>query len=99
METLTNRQQIVLLLQRENLGAKDLSQAIGLPEKEIYEHLEHIAKTSRRQGLRLKLAPGPVCLACGYDFKKRRRLTPPGRCPKCRATHISEALYRLVSTQ
>ncbi len=96
MDTLTNRQQIILLLQKENLGARELSQAIGLPEKEIYNHLEHIGKTVRRQGLHLKSAPGPVCLACGYDFKKRQRLTPPGRCPRCRATHISEALFCLV---
>jgi transcriptional regulator len=95
MQELTHRQQIVLLLQRENLGARDLSQALGLPEKEIYDHLEHIARTARHQGLHLELNPGPVCLACGYTFKNRQRLTPPGRCPKCRATHIAEALFAL----
>jgi len=96
MESLTNRQQIVFLLQRENLGARELSQAVGLPEKQIYDHLEHIAKTARRQGLILKLDPGPICLACGYDFNNRRRLTPPGRCPICRATHISDAFFHLT---
>lgn len=96
METLTIRQQLGILLQRENLGVRDLSQALGLPEKEIYNHLGHIAKTARHNGLRLAMDPGPMCLACGYLFKSRQRLTPPGRCPKCRATHISEPLFHLT---
>ncbi len=86
---------MISMLVRESLGARDLSQMLGLPEKEVYAHLEHIAKTARHQDLRLVIDPEPVCLACGYVFKNRKRLTPPGRCPVCRATHISEPLYCL----
>lgn len=96
MPALTSRRQIALLLQQEALGARDLSQALGLPEKEIYSHLTHIAKTARHQGLRLEAARPPVCLACGYTFRNRQRLTPPGRCPSCRGTHISDTLFCLT---
>jgi transcriptional regulator len=96
METRTIRQQIFILLQQERLGAKEISQALGLPEKEVYKHLEHIARTARRQGYRLEIEPEAACLACGFTFKARQRLTPPGRCPCCRATHLSEPLFHLV---
>lgn len=98
METLTTRRQIILLLQQERLGARELSQAVGLPEKEVYGHLEHIARTACRLGYRLETEPKAACLACGFIFKERQRLTPPGRCPKCRATHLSEPLFHLVPT-
>ena len=96
MNELTKRQRMFILLLREPLGARDLSQAVGLPEKEIYQHLEHITKTARRYGLRLETALEPTCLACGHVFKRRRHLTPPGRCPICHATHITEPTYQLI---
>jgi transcriptional regulator len=95
METLTTRRQIILLLQQERLGARELSQALGLPEKEVYRHLEHIARTARRLGYLLETEPKAACLACGFIFKERQRLTPPGRCPRCRATHLSEPFFHL----
>ena len=96
MEKLTIRKQIFFLLQREPLGARDISQVLGLPEKAVFNHLEHLAISTRRQGYRLEIEPPAVCLACGYIFRKRQRFSPPGRCPDCRATHISEPLYHLV---
>jgi transcriptional regulator len=95
MEKGTIRQQIFLLLQQEEAGARDISQVLGLPEKEVFSHLEHIAKTALRLGYHLKTAKEASCLACGYVFRDRRRFTTPGRCPNCRFTHISEPLYRL----
>jgi transcriptional regulator len=96
MEKHTTRQQMFILLQQERLGARDISQALGLPEKEVYSHLEHIARTARHQGYRLEIEPGAVCLACGFLFRQRQRFSPPGRCPRCRATHLSEPLFLLV---
>ena len=78
------------------MGARDISQALGLQEKEVFNHLEHYVKSALRLGYHLEAEPAAVCLACGYIFKKRQRFSPPGRCPNCRATHISEPLYHLV---
>jgi predicted Zn-ribbon and HTH transcriptional regulator len=34
-----------------------------------------------------------VCLSCGYRFDDRRRATPPGRCPRCKQSHIQRPQY------
>ncbi|MBW2092170.1 MAG: ArsR family transcriptional regulator [Deltaproteobacteria bacterium] len=37
------RQQIINLLSHDEMSARDLSQMLGIKEKEVYEHLSHIA--------------------------------------------------------
>jgi predicted Zn-ribbon and HTH transcriptional regulator len=45
----TVRREILLELKQQSLTAKELSSAVGIPEKEVYEHLEHIRKTAGSQ--------------------------------------------------
>jgi len=92
----TIRQQIVNLLRKAELEAHDLSPLLSIPEKEIYPHLEHIARSLNREGGRLLIRPCQ-CLACGFVFKERHRFTRPGRCPVCRATRIRPPAYRIAS--
>jgi predicted Zn-ribbon and HTH transcriptional regulator len=35
------------------------------------------------------------CQVCGFVFKKRDRLTSPGRCPSCRSSRIEEPLFTI----
>ena len=92
----TVRQQIIELLSREEMGVRDLSQLLGLPEKEVYEHLAHIARTAQG-GLGKKLVIRPYrCLLCGYVFKERSRLSRPGRCPRCKKGHLQNATFRIA---
>lgn len=74
--------------------ARDLSTAVGIPERDVPKHLEHLARTLKAQGARLDVLPAE-CLACGFVFKDRERLTPPGACPSCRATRISPPRFRV----
>jgi len=90
----TVRQRIIQLLQEQERGAKELSQRLGVREKEIYEHLGHIAKSLAAKGMRLQVPPFE-CLRCGYVFRERERYTRPGRCPRCRESHIQTPVYRL----
>jgi hypothetical protein len=90
----TIRQQIIALLREEELEARDLSSLLAIPEKEVYPHLEHIARSLSREGGRLSIRPCR-CLACGFVFKERHRFTRPGRCPVCRATRIRPPAYRI----
>ncbi len=83
-----------LLMTRE-MGARDLSQMLGIQEKEVYEHLPNIARSVKNQGKRLIIRPAS-CLACGFVFEERRRFKPPGRCPKCRGTRIERPAYRIL---
>lgn len=90
----TTRQQLLDLLQHGPLGVRELSQALHQSEKEVYAHLAHIEQTAQARGQRLLIDP-PRCLACGYLFKDRKRVTPPGHCPDCHSSRISRPRYHL----
>jgi len=88
----TIRQAIIDLLSTEKLTVRELSQTLHLAEKEIMGHLEHIGLTLQSQGRKLQTTPYR-CLSCGFVFGERTRLTKPGRCPKCRNSHIQTAQF------
>ena len=92
METI--RQQIIGLLSEEEMSAIDLSQELGIREKEVYEHLPHIAHSVAARGKELVILPSE-CLKCGYVFKDRKRFTRPGRCPQCKGTHLQRPTYEI----
>jgi predicted Zn-ribbon and HTH transcriptional regulator len=87
----TVRHELVSLLSAGTFSGKGLSGLIGISEKEVYEHLEHVRK-SLGSGMRLVITPAE-CRRCGFVFSKRERLRKPGRCPVCRAESISEPLF------
>ena len=92
METI--RQQIIGLLSAEEMSAIDLSQALGIREKEVYEHLPYIARSVAARGKELVIRPS-LCLKCAYEFKDRKRFTRPGRCPQCKGTHLQRPTYEI----
>jgi transcriptional regulator len=96
MESHTIRQNIIFLLSGQELDARDLSQELGLKEKEIYEHLVHIERSVAASRGRFVITPSQ-CLLCGYVFEDRRRLTRPGRCPQCRRSKIQNPSFRILS--
>jgi predicted Zn-ribbon and HTH transcriptional regulator len=89
----TVRQSIVFVLKQQEVTAKEISQAVGIREKEVYDHLAHIAR-SRSLGGKFLLIPS-TCRECGHVFKKRDRLTPPGRCFLCRSEAISPPRFAI----
>ncbi|MEW6266419.1 MAG: transcriptional regulator [Thermodesulfobacteriota bacterium] len=91
----TIRQRMTATLEDGDFSARDLSRLLGIKEREVYDHLAHIAHSAAGRNRKLKVTP-PLCLSCGYTFKDRRRLTRPGRCPRCQDTHIQDPLYRIV---
>lgn len=76
--------------------ARELSASVGIPERDVPRHLEHVARSLKAQGERLDVIPAE-CLACGFVFADRERLTPPGACPSCRATRIAPPRFRVVA--
>lgn len=85
----TVRQEIIALLAGETLTAKEISGEVGISEKEVLEHLEHVRIALHG---RLVVVP-PLCLECGFSFRKRERLRKPGRCPVCRSERIVEPSF------
>ena len=93
----TLRQSIRRHLRAGPVTARDLSALVRIREKEVISHLEHLERSLRRSGERLVLDPAE-CLACGYRFKNRRRLSKPSACPRCRAERIAPPVFRLEPT-
>jgi len=84
---LTIRQKIIDLLSRQEMDVRQLSGQVGIQEKEVIEHLSHIARSLAVKGKKLTIRPAE-CLICGYVFEKRQRFTRPGRCPRCKKSHL-----------
>lgn len=93
-KTQSARRQITALLNEKPLSAKQISMSVGLPEKEVYPHLEHIRRTLQQKQLRLFISPAK-CKKCGFVFKKREKLTRPSKCPVCRGEAIEEPVFAI----
>jgi predicted Zn-ribbon and HTH transcriptional regulator len=74
--------------------AHELSELAGIREKDVAEHLAHLSRSLQRGGERLVVEPAS-CIACGYRFARRDRLTRPGACPECRSTRIDPPVFRV----
>ncbi len=90
----TMRQQIIALLRARQMSARELSQSLGIEEKEVYQHLNHVYRSAVPLGMRLEIRPSE-CLKCGFVFKERNRFTPPGRCPRCKGTYLQKPAFKI----
>ncbi|MDH3828018.1 MAG: transcriptional regulator [Desulfobacterales bacterium] len=92
----TIRQKIIDLLSRQEMGVRQLSGQVGIQEKEVIEHLSHIARSLAVRGKKLTIRPAE-CLLCGYVFEKRQRFTRPGRCPRCKKSHLQSPGFYIAN--
>ncbi len=90
----TARHEIIAALKDGERSARELSSEIGIPERDVYDHLEHIRKTINASGGQLLVTPAE-CKKCGFVFSKRERLKRPGKCPVCRGESIHEPLFSI----
>ncbi|MDI6744978.1 MAG: hypothetical protein QMD07_06335 [Thermodesulfovibrionales bacterium] len=93
----TIRHKIISVIENQTLSAKEISGNVGIPEKEVYEHLGHIQKTVNTKDAHLVITPAE-CTKCGFVFRKRERLKKPGKCPICRGESIHEPLFWIKKT-
>ena len=82
------RERILELLMNADhpLSVEDIARELDLDprdSREIYRHLEHVAKTARGKYGRTLMMEPPVCRKCGYAFTNLRKPRKPGKCPKC----------------
>ncbi len=92
----TVRHEIVALLEQGEMSAKEISMELGIPEKEVIDNLEHIRVMLHRKGTGILVTPAR-CVKCGFVFRKRERLSNPGKCPVCRGEQIEDALFSIGS--
>ena len=81
----TWRDALYVVLREGAQTIRELSILVGAPQKDLLDHLLHLERSLARSDERLKIEPAQ-CLACGYEFKDRTRLSKPGRCPVCKST-------------
>ena len=92
----TIRQEIINHLESGPMTVRDISQSVGIMEKDVVHHLEFIDKTVRTQKKRIQMEPY-YCLNCGFKFKNRKRFKKPGKCPSCREGRIAPAVFWIES--
>jgi predicted Zn-ribbon and HTH transcriptional regulator len=68
-----------------------LSKLLGIKEKDVLDNLPHVRK-SLGKGYEIISEPAR-CLDCGFVFRKRERVSTPGRCPVCRSEAIAPPLF------
>jgi predicted Zn-ribbon and HTH transcriptional regulator len=92
--TRTVREAIREELLRGVATEREISERVSIPQKDVAGHLEHLEKSLRARGERLIIQPAS-CIACGYSFVRRARLTRPGSCPECDSTRIDPPAFRI----
>jgi predicted Zn-ribbon and HTH transcriptional regulator len=88
------RQEIISLLRVKEMPARELSQILSLRERDVYDHMYHIRKSIKASGEELVITQSR-CLRCGFEFKSRKRISAPSRCPICKGEHISDPVFRI----
>ena len=89
----TPRQRIIELITGARLSSYQLAQMLGIPERQVEEHLTHVVKTIARDKMRQFVLDPARCQNCGFIFRDRSRLTSPSRCPHCRSEAIAAPRY------
>lgn len=96
----TPRQRIIDLLTGARLSSYQLAQMLGIPERQVEEHLPHVVKTIARDTTRRFILDPARCQDCDFVFRDRTKLTRPSRCPHCRSEDIAAPRYGIdPSTQ
>jgi predicted Zn-ribbon and HTH transcriptional regulator len=92
METV--RQRIEALLRERECSSREISARLGIPEKDVPAHLDHVARGLAARAGRMAVRPAE-CKACGFLFEGRRRFTKPGRCPRCRGERVEAPSFHI----
>jgi hypothetical protein len=91
---ITPRQAIKEIITEQPLSLREISQRLSLSEKQVLDHLSHIARAPG-PGSHFQIIPA-ACKQCGFVFTKRDRLSTPSRCPICRGQSIRRPRYAII---
>ena len=89
----TPRQRILDLLVDRMMTSRQLAAVIKISERQVEEHVVHIAKSVERDRSRRFVIEPSECLDCEFVFKDRSRVTRPSHCPQCRSENTSMPRY------
>lgn len=93
LRSATVRESILEALRGESCTARDLSRRVGIPERDVKGHLEHLERSLRRREESLVVETAR-CLEC--DFAPTRHpYSRPAHCPRCRSKRLSLPRFRV----
>ncbi|MEM6290501.1 MAG: transcriptional regulator [Myxococcota bacterium] len=90
----TIRDSLYRELRKGWLSSRQLSTLVGISEKAVPGHLEHLRKSAEGAGESLEIESA-ICSTCDYAFDDRERFTKPSRCPMCRGQRIQPPRFRI----
>ncbi|NKB81748.1 MAG: transcriptional regulator [Nitrospirales bacterium] len=76
--------------------SRELAELVGIPERQVEEHLPHIVKSLSRDTTRQFMQDPSTCRDCQFVFRDRTRFTTPSRCPRCRSEDIGAPQFRIT---
>jgi predicted Zn-ribbon and HTH transcriptional regulator len=84
----TLRETLIAMLEGQRWSFHELRQELDLTVRRLADDLEHVERSVRGRGRRLRVDP-PRCRDCGLELAgSSRSHAPPGRCPRCRSHRI-----------
>ncbi|MDH5668271.1 MAG: hypothetical protein OEY86_09700 [Nitrospira sp.] len=89
----TVRQRMTDLLFDARRSSYQLAQLLGIPERQVEDHLSHVVQSVARDRTRRFVLEPSTCTDCGYVFRDRKKLTKPSRCPSCRSEGVTAPRY------
>lgn len=89
----TPRQRLMQILSGSLRTVRELAHDLGLPERQIEDHLAHVVRSLKRDPSRRFMMEPATCPACRFVFRDRTKLSRPSRCPKCRSESIIPSRY------
>ncbi len=90
----TTRAKLADALREGPASARDLSQMVGISERDVRSHLDHVRRSVERGGERFIVEPAH-CKKCGFSFESRKKVGIPSRCPKCKAERIEPPQFSI----
>jgi transcriptional regulator len=86
------------MLEEYALTPREISHILRISERDVSDHLDHVRKTLHKAGRELIVTPSE-CEQCGFVFKKRERLSKPGKCPVCHSSLIKPPLFSIPQAE
>ena len=93
--SVTVRESLLEALREEPCTARDLSRRVGIPERDVKGHLEHIERSLRRRSETLHVESAR-CLECDFS-PTRHPFSRPAHCPRCRSRRLTLPRFRVVA--
>jgi len=89
----TVRKELLERIAGEARSVSSLARELGLKRGDAEDELRHVLRSAEAAGYLVDILPAG-CRSCGFTFDTRK-LSKPGKCPKCRGSRIFEPQIRL----